>query len=245
MTLTFPSNPTLNQTTTTGGRTFKWNGKAWDLVGGGLVIADAPSDSVTYGRRNAAWVDMTAPANLQVRRGTAAEVAAITPLSGEPVWDTTNKHLYVGDGSTAGGISVGHKLVDSYGGNLNLRVLSANHEFGQATYVTPSDGEVGLAIPANSLVIGSAYRLGPAGLAEGTDQYVGFTIGWSGDTDALFGSQTAANNSSGVRMLETPLWVTSQKQVIVEPPGATASNMEGVIRISVYFYSLTAIPAIT
>lgn len=67
---------------------------------------DAPSDSVTYGRRNAAWVDITAPANLQVRRGTASEVAAITPLDGEPVWDTSNKILYMGDGSTLGGVSV-------------------------------------------------------------------------------------------------------------------------------------------
>jgi hypothetical protein len=44
---------------------------------------------------------------LQVRRGTAAEVAAITPLEGEPVWATDTKLLYLGDGSTAGGIQVG------------------------------------------------------------------------------------------------------------------------------------------
>jgi len=68
---------------------------------------EAPEDGIIYGRKDAEWVDMTAPANLQVRRGTAAEVAAITPLEGEPVWATDTKQLVVGDGITAGGIQVG------------------------------------------------------------------------------------------------------------------------------------------
>jgi hypothetical protein len=37
MTLTFPSSPTLNQQTTTGGRTYQWNGQAWTLVGSGIA----------------------------------------------------------------------------------------------------------------------------------------------------------------------------------------------------------------
>jgi len=73
---------------------------------------DAPEDGVIYGRKDAEWVDMTSPANLQVRRGTAAEVAAITPLQGEPVWETDAKKLVVGDGSTVGGITVGKFPLD-------------------------------------------------------------------------------------------------------------------------------------
>lgn len=42
-------------------------------------------------------------ASLQLKRGTATQVAAYTPLSGEMVLDTTTNKLYVGDGSTAGG----------------------------------------------------------------------------------------------------------------------------------------------
>jgi hypothetical protein len=68
---------------------------------------EAPQDGIIYGRKDAEWVDMTAPANLQVRRGTAAEVAAVTPLEGEPVWETDTKKLRVGDGITAAGIIVG------------------------------------------------------------------------------------------------------------------------------------------
>lgn len=77
-------------------------------AGGGL--ADAPSDGTFYARKNGAWADITSPANLQVRRGTAAEVAAITPLAGEPVWATDTKLLSVGDGSTAGGVLVGYPV---------------------------------------------------------------------------------------------------------------------------------------
>jgi hypothetical protein len=71
---------------------------------------EAPQDGIIYGRKDGEWVDMTAPANLQVRRGTAAEVAAITPLEGEPVWATDTKKLSVGDAATAGGIEVGPRI---------------------------------------------------------------------------------------------------------------------------------------
>jgi hypothetical protein len=69
-------------------------------------LPEAPEDSIIYGRRDREWVNMTAPANLQIRRGTAAEVAAITPLEGEPVWATDTKRLYIGDGVSAGGYLV-------------------------------------------------------------------------------------------------------------------------------------------
>ena len=40
---------------------------------------------------------------LQLRRGTAAQVTANTPAQGEPWVDTTNNRICIGDGSTAGG----------------------------------------------------------------------------------------------------------------------------------------------
>lgn len=123
MTITFPASPAIGQRTMTGGRTYEWNGQAWDLVGNGIagatgplgptgpnggVYVDVPSDDLIYGRRNGAWVDVAGEANLQFRRGTAAEVAAITPEAGEPVWATDTKRLYVGDGSVTGGVPVGN-----------------------------------------------------------------------------------------------------------------------------------------
>ncbi len=43
---------------------------------------------------------------IQLRRGTFAELGTVTPDSGEPIWTTDRKLLYVGDGSTQGGINV-------------------------------------------------------------------------------------------------------------------------------------------
>jgi hypothetical protein len=89
---------------------------------------EAPQDGIIYGRKDGEWVDMTAPANLQVRRGTAAEVAAITPLEGEPVWATDTKLLYLGDGSTAGGIQVSEFPLDgdAASGSTPGKIRAAN-----------------------------------------------------------------------------------------------------------------------
>jgi hypothetical protein len=209
-------------------------------IGTAIIAPDeAPADGGTYARKDAAWIDIEEAANLQVRRGTAAEVAAITPLDGEPVWDGENDVLYVGDGDTQGGVAVGHSLLDAYGGKLALRVISAEHYFEQVQYGSPTDGQIGLTIPANSLVLGAAYRLDADGLDD-FGQLDGFAIGWSGDTDALFANQTASANSSGVRMLATPIWLTAETEVSLEPPGATSSGLSGNIRVAVYYYAITA-----
>ena len=43
---------------------------------------------------------------LQIRRGPTADRVATTPLAGELVYDTTTGSVYVGNGSTAGGLPV-------------------------------------------------------------------------------------------------------------------------------------------
>lgn len=45
---------------------------------------------------------------LQLRRGTTAQIAAITPAQGEILYDTTLKGLTLGDGSTLGGIDIAY-----------------------------------------------------------------------------------------------------------------------------------------
>lgn len=46
---------------------------------------------------------MTVTTQLQLRRGTATQVAAFTPAQGEAVVDTTNNRVVIGDGTTVGG----------------------------------------------------------------------------------------------------------------------------------------------
>jgi hypothetical protein len=71
---------------------------------------------------------------LQIRRGNTAERLSITPLPGEPIFDTTLNQLFVGDGVTAGGRaptisslvteqaidSVGQALVNGVHKNINF-----------------------------------------------------------------------------------------------------------------------------
>jgi hypothetical protein len=52
---------------------------------------------------------------LQFRRGTNANRTSITPAQGEPLYTTDTKALYIGDGTTAGGVAVG-----GGGGTLTL-----------------------------------------------------------------------------------------------------------------------------
>lgn len=44
---------------------------------------------------------------LRLRRGTNADRTTITPVQGEPIYTTDTKKLYVGDGTTAGGVVIG------------------------------------------------------------------------------------------------------------------------------------------
>jgi len=51
---------------------------------------------------------------LRLRRGTDAERQIITPLQGELIYATDTKKLYIGDGSTAGGVLVGPTEADQF-----------------------------------------------------------------------------------------------------------------------------------
>lgn len=47
---------------------------------------------------------------LRIRRGTNADRTTITPVQGEPIYTTDTKKLYLGDGTTAGGVVIGGAL---------------------------------------------------------------------------------------------------------------------------------------
>jgi len=48
---------------------------------------------------------------IQFKRGTTAQVDALTPSTGEPLWETDGAKLAIGDGSTAGGLHVAMEAV--------------------------------------------------------------------------------------------------------------------------------------
>lgn len=62
---------------------------------------------------------------LKIRRGTTAQRTAVVPASGELVFDTTEVKLYIGNGSTSGGIPV---VAGSIGGNLGSNINLNNYD---------------------------------------------------------------------------------------------------------------------
>lgn len=94
-----------------------------------LYVDPSPIDNITYGRKNGEWVDIYSVANLQVSTGTATEVNSYIPLSGEPIYDTTNNVLYIGDGSTTRG-----NLVSN---STKTALLQSQSIFGGSSYSTP------------------------------------------------------------------------------------------------------------
>jgi len=52
--------------------------------------------------------------SIQIKRGLEANRSGITPAVGELIWTTDNKDLWIGDGSTAGGIKITANVEGSY-----------------------------------------------------------------------------------------------------------------------------------
>jgi hypothetical protein len=57
---------------------------------------------------------------LKLRRGTNSGRTAITPAEGEPIYTTDTKELYVGDGTTAGGIKITGGVTDGDKGDITV-----------------------------------------------------------------------------------------------------------------------------
>lgn len=57
---------------------------------------------------------------LKLRRGTDSGRTAITPAEGEPIYTTDTKQLYIGDGTTAGGVAVGGGVSDGDKGDITV-----------------------------------------------------------------------------------------------------------------------------
>jgi hypothetical protein len=146
-------------------------------------LEEAPADGGAYARRDRQWVDIEGAANLQVRRGTAAEVAGIVPIPGEPVWATDSRSLSVGDGVTSGGVFIGTAPVVNGGptdqilGESFVSLSSAtltpagsvwrifNHKriFADPLFASSAEIKIGGGIASTAILSGS-YRV----LLEGT-----------------------------------------------------------------------------
>jgi hypothetical protein len=90
MPLTFPQSPTLYQQATTGGRTYQWNGEAWEIVGNGVAGPTGPT-----GATGAVGQGVSL-------NGAVATFAALPTgaIAGDAYVVTANGNLYVWTGSS-------------------------------------------------------------------------------------------------------------------------------------------------
>jgi hypothetical protein len=186
-------------------------------------LEEAPEDGVIYGRKDADWVDITEPANLQVRRGTASEVAAITPLEGEPVWKTDAKRLVVGDGSTAGGITVGGFPVD---GTFRTAV-NPNAPQAGSVFVGAETENLGGSGQGRPFVTGNARGAGAVDLQ--TQRSIATQVA-SGNYSAIIGgfSNTASGLESIVLASRT-CTSSGTKSFVLSSNNSTASGASSML----------------
>ena len=130
---------------------------------------------------------------LKLRRGTNAGRTAITPAEGEPIFTTDTKQLYIGDGSTAGGVAVGGGISDGDKGDITVSSSGATWTIdnGAVSYAKIQD------VSATSRLLGRA--------SSGAGDIEEITIG-SGLT--LTGTTLSAGGGGGA--LGAPTYVVTK-----------------------------------
>lgn len=140
MTLTFPSSPTIGDQTTTGGRTYEWNGQAWTLVGSG--IAGPTGDSYTN--------VVTTPTALE----SGATVTGYNPGAGDiyrlAVTGTTGVSIW-GLGIT--GIQGDAKLLINVGATAPITLAHTTGPNGNAQFRIPYDTNFEMAADGGAALI--------------------------------------------------------------------------------------------
>jgi hypothetical protein len=121
---------------------------------------------------------------LRLRRGITADLATLTPLEGELLYDTSTKSLYIGDGSTVGG-----KLLASGGTIIENIVLNGNDITGTGDIDITGDIDVA----GNIHATGNITADGDITLGAGGDDTVSFDA--KIDTDLI--PETSANIDLG------------------------------------------------
>ncbi len=158
---------------------------------------------------------------LQLRRGTAAQLASFTGAQGEAVVDTTNNRIVVNDGSTAGGWPAA-KLAEA------ARAIGQSH----IPFVLPGSGSMGnngalTGMPTLPTTYASFYVYPAAGVIA-----AGSAAGWY---YAVGSSATAATVYNNVDSGGTPAIPASPTAFSTTGPGAF-NNTTGAY---VAAYSLT------
>lgn len=156
----------------------------------------------------------------QLRSGTAAACDAMTPVDGEPIFDTTNKRIRIGNGSTAGGLPMPTYLDDqrnsftycTVGGTANAITLTPTR--GAVAYVAgqsfqflcATDNTGAVTVNVSGLGAKSVKKLALAGtlmdlVAGDLQAGVIYTIAYDGVDFQLQGIASQTNTATGAMIL--------------------------------------------
>ena len=174
---------------------------------------------------------------LQLRRGTATQLASFTPQQGEPVVDTTNSRIVIGDGSTVGGNPAARlSEVCSAANPLNTAAQAANGaniQFGVLeTLVSGMSGAsvtASVQIPANCIVFAVGARVVTT-ITGATSYEVGYG---SGGTLSAFGSGLSLTAGSTNYGLIGPTAFYSATSLILTAAGSNFTA--GAVRLSIHY----------
>ena len=118
--------------------------------------------------------------SLQLRRGLESARTGFTPVSGEPIYTTDEKKLYIGDDTTAGGVLAKCAPVGSAGGmlsgtypNPNVSLTTASNSLSSDVTTTSADtwyDGASVSLAAGTWVVDSVIHL-EKGATAGTSSY--------------------------------------------------------------------------
>lgn len=163
MPLTFPPSPALNDETTTGGRTYRWNGEAWELVGSGILGPTGPTGSAStvpgptgpLGAGVAIVGSVTGAADLPTGYTGAVGDSYIVADSGS---------LYAWDGSIWNDVG---NIVGPTGATGEVGSTGPQGAASTVTGPTGAQGAVGSTGPTGEGATGAVGSTGPTGEAAG------------------------------------------------------------------------------
>ena len=154
--------------------------------------------------------------SLQIRRGTTAERLTITPLVGELILDTSTNQLYVGNGSTVGGVivtSAGGGATGATGPSGSAGATGSTGPTGASGATGPSGsaGSTGATGPTGSAgTIGATGAQGNQGASGASGLgYNGLTSNTSKTPNGLVGVSTifGVNQSQGTNAYAVGMWI--------------------------------------
>lgn len=155
---------------------------------------------------------------LRIRRGTSVQRTGITPVSGELIFDTTQNKLYVGNGSTAGGVEV---VAGQIGGNLGSNINLNNFDITGAGNINITG-----TITASGTITGNGNLV----LGDGNDDNVSFNADINSNIVPNTGSLTVGTSSKPwqtvfTAALENTSGITSNSNLTVNGLVTVGNNL--------------------